>query len=58
LDWSGFMPDGMGRAISAAVAAKLLCVPGRPGLRQGQGPSLVRLLARAKGEIPQEVSHD
>ena len=49
LDWSGFRPDGMGTAISAAVAARLLCVPGRPGLRQGRGTSLVSLLARAKG---------
>jgi hypothetical protein len=49
LDWSGFRPDGMGTTISAAVAARLLCVPGRPGLRQGRGPSLVSLLARANG---------
>jgi hypothetical protein len=49
------MADGTGRAVPAAAAAGLLCVPDRPGLHQGQAPGLVCLLARAQA-IHQEVS--
>jgi hypothetical protein len=48
------MAEGAGKAVSAAAAVRLLCVPGRPGYARVRAG----LDARAGTGDPQEVSHD
>ena len=51
------MPDGPGRAMSAAAAARLPCVPGRLGY-SGLGVRLDALVAVGIGDPSREASDD